>query len=69
MFPLFAYDPGQIGTDYNLNFAPKSVGLHFSVDMVYGPKPWGIHHAWEAIHGHDWEELLESCPEIKVIKP
>ena len=65
----FVCGAGEIGTDNNLGFAPKSVGLHFSVETEYSPKPWGIHDPWPSIHGKNWEELLESCPEIHQVIP
>ena len=68
-FSRCIYGSGQIGTDHNLGFAPKNVGLHFSVETEYSPKPWGIHNAWRFIHGKNWRELLNSCPEIKLIMP
>ena len=66
---LSVIDTGQIGTDNNLGFAPKNVGLHFSVETEYSPKPWGVHHAWSFIHDKNWQELLKFCPEVKLIMP
>ena len=60
---------GEIGTRNDIGFAPKNVGVHFSVETEYSPKPWGVHHAWPYTHGKDWWELLKSCPEIMLIKP
>ena len=69
VFSSFFDDSAEIGTDNNLNFAPKEIGLHFSVESQYSPKPWGTHHAWPAVHGQNWLDLLESCPELKLIVP
>ena len=60
---------GEVGTKYNLGFAPKDVGLKFSVETQYSPTPWGVHQPWSGTRGRDWAELLKSCPEIKIILP
>ena len=62
-------ETGEIGTRNDIGFAPKNVGVHFSVETEYSPKPWGVHHAWSFIHDKNWQELLKFCPEVKLIMP
>ena len=61
---------GKLGTWYGGHFAPKRVGLQFSVESEYGGvTPWGVHKPWEWIHGAEWRALRRGCPEISLVRP
>jgi len=53
------------GMNDGYNVSSKALGVQFSVEMTYGPRPWGVHKAWRFIKKPLYQQLLQDCPELQ----